>query len=437
MVNYFRAYYFLRCMMKRAFWPKDRLEKHQNKMLEQIVRYAYTKVPFYHKKFREASIKPEDVRTVEDLNKLPIIKKSEIRENLGDVISRDYNIANLKMLRTSGSTGQPLFLYISDSENEFRKAKHLRANISCGQKPWDRWVTITSPHHFGEASKIQRILGIYAPIPISVFDDVAQQVSAIERINPDILDGYSSSLFLLAKEVKRKGVEIIKPKFIIGGAELIDNSSIRFIEKVFDAPLYDQYACIEVERIAWQCPERVGYHLDADTVIVQYVDDDGEEVSSGESGEIVCTSLFNFAMPLIRYAVGDVGKPSNEECPCGRTLPLMKVVEGRKDSILVLPDGRLVSPRAFSVAVSTFKFYEYIEQFRIVQKKKDFLELFIKMKDFDVNRDMFERELVSHLRRTINIPIDLVDFKVNFVDKISLDESGKLMIVVSELSKSV
>jgi phenylacetate-CoA ligase len=422
--------------MKRAFWPSVKLEKYRNESLKKVIKYAYDKVPFYHMKFRKLGIKPEDIKTVDDLNKLPIIRKNEIRENLKDFISSDYDFNSLRVIRTSGSTGQPLSIYISGVENEFRKAKHLRANISCGQKPWDKWVTITAPHHFGEATKLQRLFKFYAPIPISVFEDVGRQVSLLEEMQPDILDGYSSSLFLLANEVKRRGIKTIKPKFIIGGAEMISDLSVKWVEDAFNAPFYDQYACIEVERIAWQCPERTGYHIDADTLIVQFVDDNGEEVSPGESGEIICTSLFNFAMPLIRYAVEDFGRPSDESCSCGRTLPLMKIVEGRKDSIIALPDGRLISPRVLSIAVSTFKFYNCIEQFRIVQKRKDFFEVYIRTRDVKIDKSIFEEELIKHLIKTLKTPNGLINFKVEFVENIPLDKNGKLRIVVSEISKS-
>lgn len=424
-------------MMKMAYWPRNKLEEYRSKCLRRVVKYAYDNVPFYHRRFREIGIRPDDVRTVNDLNKLPVVRREEIRDNAKDFVSTEYDVKKLKVLRTSGSTGQPLFLYISERENEFRKAKHLRANISCGQKPWHKWVVITSPHHFSETSRLQRLLRIYTPIPISVFEDVSAQACILKVIKPDVLDGYSSSLYLLANEVKKRGLKAIKPKFIIGGAEMISDSSVNLIEEVFGVPFYDQYACIEVERIAWQCREKVGYHLDADTLIVQFVDKDGEEVSFGECGEIICTSLFNFAMPLIRYAVGDLGRPTNEECPCGRKLPLMKVVEGRKDSIIVLPDGRLMSPRTFSVAVSTFKLYSYIEQFRIVQKDKTFFEVMIKLRDINVDRDAFEKELIGHLSKIVNPFGEPIDFRVRFVDNIPLEKSGKLRIVVSEISKPI
>ena len=421
-------------MMKRAYWPQDRLKEYQNEKLRKIVRYAYDCVPFYHERFRKVGIKPSGIRTVEDLNKLPILGKDEIRKNLGEMISKEFYVSRLKMLRTSGSTGQPLYFYITGKEDEFRKAKHLRANMSCGQKPRDRWVTITSPVYFNQATRLQRILGVYAPMSVSVFDDVATQFSIIEKLKPDVLDGYASSLLLLAKEVENRNTVTIKPRIIISGADLIDRYSRQFVERVFDVPFYDQYGCAELERLASQCGEKSGYHIDADSIIMEFVDEDGEDVAAGESGEIVCTSLFNYAMPFIRYAVGDIGKASEDtDCRCGRTFPLMKVIEGRKDCIIVLPDGRAMSSFAFIAAMYQLSFYKDIDKFRVIQKKAYLFRFLIKMKKNCVYGKSAEKELVEHFSKVLNLEGDQVKFEVEFVNDVPLDKSGKFRIVVSEL----
>jgi phenylacetate-CoA ligase len=434
MMNYLRAFYYLNSMNRRARWDLHKLEEYQIKRLNRVIRYAYDSVPFYNKRFKELGIGPEDIKRKDDLNKLPIIRKSEIRGNLGETISKDFDINRLRMLSTSGSTGEPLFIYLCESELEFRKAKHLRANISCGQKPRDRWVTLTGPQHFGKTTILQRLVGLYVPTPISVFDDVSTQISIIENLKPDVLDGYSSSLLLLAKEVEKQNIESIKPRFIIGGAELIDSYSRKYIGKVFGVPFFDQYSSVEFERMAWQCHERKGYHIDADALILQFLDKNGEEVSPGESGEIVCTSLFNYAMPLIRYAIGDIGTPSDETCECGRTLPLMQMVEGRKDSLLLLPSGRILTPRAFTLALHEFKFYDRIDKFRIVQKKLDAFEFNIKMKDDILRENVMKMELSAHLRTIFKF--DDLRFEIKFVDDIALDKSGKLMAVISKLNST-
>jgi phenylacetate-CoA ligase len=430
-LNYLRAFYYLNALNKQAFWHPRKLEEYQIKKLQSVIRYAYDKVPFYNKRMKESGIRPEEIKSKDDLNKIPIIRKAEIRENLDEIISKDFDVKSLRMMSTSGSTGEPLFIYLCSREMEFRKAKHLRANISCGQKALDRWITLTGPQHFGKTTRLQRLFRFYVPTAISVFDDISTQISKIERFKPDVLDGYSSSLFLLAKEIEKQKVETIKPRFIIGGAELIDRYSREYIEKVFGVNFFDQYSSVEFERMAWQCHERNGYHIDADALILQFLDKNGEEVSSGESGEIVCTSLFNYSMPLIRYAVGDVGTPSGETCECGRTLPLMQMVEGRKDSLLLLPICRILTPRAFTIALHEFKYYNCIEKFRIVQKKLDAFEFNIKMKNNGLKEDVLKTELSDHLKTIFKF--DDLTFEINLVDDIALDKNGKLMAVVSEL----
>ncbi|HLE75462.1 MAG TPA: hypothetical protein VI864_05395 [Candidatus Bathyarchaeia archaeon] len=436
MRNYFRVLYYLHGMMKRAHSDRGKLIEHQNKNLREVVTYAYDYVPFYHQKLKNEGLKPSDIRTVKDLCKLPIIRKDEIRKNLSSIISKKFDINNLRKLSTSGSTGKPLDVFISNKEDDYRKAKHLTANIICGQKPRDRYVTITSPSHFGEVPRLLRVISVYNRTFVSIFDNVETQISTIEKKDPDVLAGYSSSLSLLSKEVEKRGIETIKPRFILGGAELIDDFSRQSIEEVFDAPFYDQYAIVELDRIAWQCTAKLQYHIDADSIIMQFLDENGKEVSAGEKGEIVCTSLFNYAMPFIRYAVGDIGVASDEECPCGITLPLMKVMEGRKDSLLLLPDGRPLSPRAFTVAMNMFKWSRDIDQFRIIQRKTDLFEVHIKKKNNAIDEKTMENELVTHLRKMFNVNRDEVTFEIEFEKDIPLDKTGKFSAVVSELKKS-
>jgi phenylacetate-CoA ligase len=433
MTNYLRALYYLESMRRQAYWNPRKLEEYQSRKLRKIVRYAYQRVPFYNRLFRDSGVSPEDVRTKSDLKKLPIIGKNELRRNRLEIISEDFDVNNLRTVSTSGSTGEPLFLFLSASETEFRKAKHLRANISVDQKPWDRWVTLTGPQHFPKTTALQRLIGLYTPITISVFNDVDTQVSALESIRPQVIDGYSSSMFLLAKEVEKRHIRTIKPKFVMGGAELIDEFSREYIEKVFDVPFYDQYASVEFERMAWQCKEKNMYHIDSDALIMEFVDKNGDEVSAGEDGEIVCTSLFNYAMPLIRYKIGDVGIPSDEMCACGRVLPLMQMVEGRKDYLLVLPDGQVLTPRAFTVAMHEFKFYPQIEQFRVVQKELDLFEFNLKLGN-GVLEEVIRKDLISHLSG-IFLGQNL-RFKIEFVEDIPLDRSGKLTIVYSEVGST-
>jgi len=438
LANLFRIIYYLSGALRRAYWKPDKLRKFQEKKLRRVVRYAYANVPFYHRKFREAHVYPDDVRRLEDLKRLPIVEKDEFRRTPPEErVSGEFEIKRLKVVRTGGSTGKPLTIFLTREEDDWRKAIYMRANIMCGQRPRDRWVAITAPHHFSDVTGLQRRFGLFAQTCLSVFDDFDKHIDFLCRFKPDVLDGYSGALVLLAREVKKRGLYTIRPKVVFGNADLMDNISRKVLEDVFAAPYCDQFGCAEVDRTAWNCLEREKYHMDVDSVLFEFVDEDGEEVAVGESGQILYTSLFNFAMPFIRYSVGDLGKPSNEFCSCGVKLPLMEVIEGRKDSVIILPDGRFLSPRVFTVAMGMFKFYSFIEQFRIVQKKPEFFEIYLKMGASDVNFEVVKKELIDHFFKVLNLKEVDVSFDVRFVDDIPFSQSGKLMAVVSEVTRAV
>jgi phenylacetate-CoA ligase len=435
MVNIIRVLSNLQSAKRRLYWKKEKLQNYQAEKLRRVVKYADQNVPFYHKLYRENGIDVSKIQKIDDLSKLPIIKKDLFKkQDLKEILSAEYNLSQLKRVRTSGSSGTPFEFYITPSEDAWRKAIYMRANISCGQKPRDRWVVLTAPHHFHDTTTLQRKLGLFSQTCVSLWDPTEKKIEEIAAINPHVLDGYSGSLVLLAKAMAHRGLNVIKPRLMFGNAEAIDLASRRYIEKVFGAPYCDQYGSAEVDRASWQCLERQGYHMDVDSVITEFVDKNGERVADGEQGEVVFTSLFNFAMPLLRYAIGDVGSTSDDICPCGRTLPLMKMIEGRKDSFLTLPGGRLVSPMIFNFVMSSFKYYADVDQYHIRQKKIDLFEVSLKMVDGWKAQSDVIREFESHIRKYHDFANNEVRFDVSIVDEIARSPTGKLLSVSSDLT---
>lgn len=434
MPNLLRIAYYIAAALRRVHWKKEKLRKYQEKRLRCVIRNAYETVPFYHELFKRNGITPNDIKRIEDLEKIPVVKKEDLKyENSSRLVSARFNFNNLKKLRTSGSTGEPFEFYISGIEDDWRKAIYLRANISCGQRPRDCWVVLTAPHHFYDTTSIQKKVGIFSQTCISIFNRPEEQAELVGKAKPDILDGYSGSLFLLAKEVAKAGSRTIHPNIIFGTADSVGSSSRRYIEEVFRAPFYDQLGCAEVDRTAWQCPEKARYHMDADSVIIQFVDKDEKEVSDGERGEIVYTSLFNCAQPFIRYSVGDVGAPLSEDCSCNRRLPLMKIVEGRKDSFLVLPDGRLLSPMTFWTIMHYFEQANEIDRFRVIQKKLTSIEIYVKTKGTSVSNGRLEKRLVRQIRKCLQVDEASLDIFIKFEKEIPLDKTGRLRSVICEL----
>jgi len=397
------------------------------------VKYAYENVPFYHELYKRHGVDVDAISGVSDLVKLPVVKKEVFKkQDPKTTLSSEYPIDSLKKVRTSGSTGTPFVVYINSTEDVWRKAIYMRANIACGQKPRDRWVVLTAPTHFRDTTNLQRRIGVFAQNCISLFEPTSSKLKQVIDAKPDVLDGYSGSVALLAKEAKKRNLTSIKPHLVFGNAEYIDEQSRRCIEEVFGAPYCDQFGCAEIDRSAWQCLERGSYHMDVDSVITEFLDNDGFPVAADEQGTVTYTSLFNYTMPFIRYSIGDIGVPSNDSCSCGINLPLMKVVLGRKDSFLTLPENKILSPMVFNYAISTFNYYKDIDQYQIHQRKIDNIDINLKMNSFSIPQETMAAEFNNHLKKFLGIP-ENTQLNINFLEEIPVSRTGKLRSVWSDI----
>jgi len=426
-LSHLRKVWHLYHLMKSQWQPYEELRELQNRKLRVIIRHAYENVPFYRQKFDSAEVRPEDIKTVEDLPKLPITTKQDIKENFPDrIVAKDVDISKCWLPHTSGSTGIPLTVAYNEAAEDVQKAVALRPNLSCGQQPWDKWADITSPGRIHGKKWFQK-LGIFNPVGISLFLEPKEQISALEKIKPGIIDGYSSSIYLLAKALRESGSDKIHPKIIYGTAELLTNEMREYINSTFGVEMYDQFGCVELGRTAWECPAHSGYHIDMEAVVMEFIRD-GKQVPAGERGEIVYTSLYNYAMPLIRYAIGDIGVPSDKVCPCGRGLPLMERVEGRVDAFVQVPGGRIFSQMTFWAIMRTLSERNKIEQFRVIQ------ETIGKLKIQVVPGRGFGQDTINHIMRDIRHVLGSEIFiEIGPVDVIPSDNSGKVRSVVSKI----
>jgi phenylacetate-CoA ligase len=222
-----------------------------------------------------------------------------------------------------------------------------------------------------------------------------------------------------------------RPRLIFTVGETLDIEAREFINSAFDTKVRDNYSCIEFGHLAWECPSNMGYHINTDCAVMEFVND-GEQVSPGERGEIVCTGLINHAMPLLRYELGDVAIPEEESCTCGVTLPLMRSVEGRRDDFLVATDGRLISPLAFS-AEPIEKGISGLRQYRIVQEKTDKVIIEIALQK---ENELPNQESLRQARKGMK---DLLgqDMQVEFaiVQNIDKGSTGKVRRLISHLPR--
>lgn len=398
--------------------------KAQQKSLRMMVRHAYQNVKYYRRLFRSLGKKPEDISTVDDLSKLPLLTKHDIQEKYQDFVASSVNKNECITRRTSGSTGIPLTVLFDTNALDFMTSRNLRSFFACGLGPRDKMATISNPHNFSRKRWFQSF-GFFRREWLSIFDSAESNITKISKIRPDIIEGIPSTLLFLAEAAQEREAKEINPRLVYTSCELLTPQARKTINSVF-AETYDFYGSVEFGRFAWECPEHIGYHIDIDSVVLEIVR--GEEaVSPGEKGQIVVTGLFNYAMPLIRYRLGDIGTLSNEHCSCGRELPLMKIIYGREDDFLVLPSGRVLPPY---FAAGELRYMDGLKKYRIIQEKKDEFEVqVVKGKNFS------QKTIIQIKDKLLSSIGEKVKIKVILVDEISIDRSGKLRKVISKVKK--
>lgn len=356
----------------RGAWRSPaELERLQMRRLRALLAHACRHVPLYRRRFVEAGLRVEDVRTAADLARLPITTRQDlVSRPIADITADNVDLGRCVRRSTSGALGMPLTVYQRPRDRFLHDLTWARARLANGQRLLDRVVNLREPDP-GESVRWFQRAGIWGRIHVPCLSDA--DLSALDRVvrlKPDVLVGYPSSLKLLARMMDERGVRV-RPRLVFTMSEVMTDTDRRALEASFGVSICDSYGALETGLIAWQCPERDGYHINSDRVIVEW-EWDGQAVPPGRRARVICTVLDSFAMPFIRYALGDVAVARADACPCGRVLPLMQAIEGRENDFLVLADGRWLSP---DVICSLISASGGVRQFQLVQESARLVSL--------------------------------------------------------------
>ena len=416
--------YNLQVLRRNAWLPYSELKKIQLKKLRCIIKYAYENVPFYHQRFNMVKVKPSHIKSLEDLRKIPVLTKSEVQMNTSLLISRRMKKERCRKEETSGTTGIPLTIFSEKTASYIMAANKLRHNVENGGRLFrDRYALLLPIRKRSQTTVLGSLikrLGILRRRLMCTEDAIEDIIKRLAEFKPDAVDALPSFLLLLAREQENKGM-FIRPRLVFSSGELLDARSRKLINTAFETEMFDIYGCTEAGNIAWECSEHAGYHTNMDLVVTEFVKD-SEYGVVGESGEIILTPLWNYAMPLIRYKIGDIGIQSDETCPCGRGLPLMKVLEGRSDDFIILPSGRIIPPYVTSMYFSNI---EGIAEYKIIQEtRQHFIIQIVPREEYD---DALFLQLKGRFIKGFNEPVT-IDIEV--VD--AIPRSGKLRRVVSK-----
>lgn len=355
------------------YLPLDTLRDRQEARLRTVTAAACRDTPFYARRFAHAGV-GSGLRTIEDLRRLPVLTKREIRTSAAEMLSRRVNRSSLLEFRTGGSTGVPLVLLISEEISHQRNAAARRSDLWTGWRVGEGvgavWGNPKRPQSVKDRLRAELLK------PVIYLDTMSLSPASVRafarewrRERPTMLFGHAHSLFLLAQTVADEGIDDIRPRAILSTSMMLLDAERRVLEKVFGVPVTDRYGCEEVGLIGCECERHAGLHMNVDHLIVEFLRADGEPAAPGETGFVVVTDLLNDVMPLIRYRVEDMAASIAEPCPCGRGLPMMGRVAGRVADFLLREDGTRVA--GISLIENTLTKIPGIEQMQILQEQID------------------------------------------------------------------
>jgi len=411
---------YLRWLNKTQWLKPEELKRIQNKKLRALVKHAYENVPYYHHTFRVLNLKPDDIKSKDDLQKVPILTKEMIRKNFSDLIAVNMSRSRFIETRSSGSTGKPLRFFIDKKAYSHGWAQTFRCWSWAGFSIGDPYVKIGAEPRTKFWKKLQdRLMNcLYIPRE-DIFNAGDYWIKKMKDKRPKIIRGYPSYIYILAKIVNDMNVDI-NPNAVMTTGEILTPQYRDTIEEAFNCKVFDCYGG-EATPIAFECELHKSYHICDEIVIVEVVK--GNEMA--DIGEIVITNLDNYVMPFIRYKIQDLGRMGNGVCPCGRGLSLLDSIEGRTGSIVLTPNGRILLPLFFT---DLFRNLNGINQFQIIQNNVNKIKIkIVKNEKFTYDELRF---VVSKLK-SVDAELDIT---VEFVDEIPPLNSGKTAIVISKFS---
>lgn len=398
------------------------LEKLQIRRMRRLIKHAYETVPYYHRLFDADRIRPEDVRSREDLIKLPVLKKEEVRTNRAEMVSSRYPLKELQERRTSGSTSIPLAVYWNVESKAFKDAANLRHRTWMSLSENDIATYLGPPGLNIYPSQAPEALTLYAWDVTQ--EKIARLVQNIRKLRPSFLWGSPAITSLLARFCEEKGISDITFKAILsGGDRLFDNEKKR-LEEVFNSEVYQAYSASDTGVMAYDCAEHAGLHICSEYVFIEFLRD-SEPAASGEIASVVVTPLLAYGMPLIRYDLEDAAFKIGDPCACGRGLPLMSYIDGRITDILVSADGRWLGNSDFHSRL--FDRVD-VQQYRLIQEtvEKLVVEL-IPGKNYDAKAERF---IVERIKKYMGQQVEVT---VKTTDHIDPTPSGKRRIVTSHV----
>jgi len=410
------------------WYNKQQIEQYQLERLKELVLHCYQTVPYYTNLFDSIKLKPSDIRSLADIQKIPILTKQTIIENQTGLISTEDSprSTDIKFGGTSGTTGTPLKIGWDRRMRAFNNACDWRQKEWAGIKPGDPIALFlgrpiinparTCPPYW-QHDRFQNFLWMSA-FHLSEAN-FPLYIDKLKTFKPKAVEGYPSTLFEVSKAIISSG-EQINVSAVFSSSEPLYEHYREVIETAFNCKVFDFYGLAERTIFATQCSEHQGHHLNFEYGITEIVDDN-DQVTSG-SGYLVTTSLQNYGMPLLRYKVSDKTSIITEKCNCGRSSSRIQSISTKDEDMIYKVDGTPISP---SILTHPFKPITSIKKSQIIQTASNCITIKIIKSEIFSNAD--QEALLSSFSQRVGSDMKV---RVEFLDEIPRENSGKFKWVI-------
>ncbi len=419
-----------RGLEQTQWWSSERLQDLQVQRLRRLLADVGSQVPYYRDLFGRLGFDPGSVRSLDDLQRLPLLTKGDIRTHT-DAMRHDQ-AKGLARFNTGGSSGEPLVFFIGKERVSHDVAAKWRAtrwwNVDIGDAEIVVWG---SPIELGAQDRLRswrdRLMRT-ALLPAFEMSDARLDgfVQAIRARRPRMLFGYPSALSHIARHARRRGVCMddlgIRVAFVT--SERLYDEQRADIEDVFGCPVANGYGARDAGFIAHQCPAG-GMHITAEDIIVEIVDGQGQVLPAGQLGEIVITHLATRDFPFIRYRTGDMAMLDDHRCACGRGLPLLREIQGRSTDFVVAADGTVMHGLAL---IYILRDLAGVQGFKIVQESLARTRVELVVNEHFAKAS--HQQVIDGFKRRLGVAVDI---ELIFLPRIAPEKSGKFRYVVSHV----
>ena len=377
--------------LDRTQWASpEEIERGQLAQVRSLLRHAAAEVPYYRRVLAGHGVRPDDIQTLADVRRLPVLTRRDVLDNAADIRADRLpaGMVATQTVSTSGGSGEPVTVRQTNLVQLWWLAFHLRELEWSGIDPRGRLAAVryfktsgpdgerlragVAVRHWNEL--LARLVENGPAFVMDVHQDPVRQLEWLRSVDPDVLLSFPSNLEFLARLVAGSDTRLPRLKVIQTISETLTDETRATIEAGFGVPVRDTYSCAEAGYLASPCPAGNGMHVHAENVLVEVLDATGNPAPHGEPGRVVVTTLQNFQTPLVRYEIGDTAALTPGVCRCGRGLPGLARVVGKTHPVLLLPDGRRVNSGRLSVVMRKVG---GCYQFRVVQKSVDHFVVFV------------------------------------------------------------